>query len=403
MTSVAVGDFNGDGKLDLVTANNVDNTVSVLLGNGDGTFASQVTYPVGNYPSSVATGDFNGDGKLDLVTTNYNDNTISVLLGNGDGTFASQLVSPVGKSPSAVAVGDVNNDGNLDLAVVNTFDNTVSILLGNGDGTFNTNILRVSGQNISVTAGDPFTENLGTIVGAGQASDLSVTIIWNDDTPNSTGVVSGNDPYTITGSHTYSNAGTYTFHLAVTDNSTGETVYADGTATVVANSISLTGQNVSATEGSAFNGIVATGTESGSIGTLSASIAWGDGTTSTGTVTSTGQNTFSVSGTHTYAEEGHPIISITVLDNYGHGATTISPAVVSDAPLSFTSFWASSPKALHGSVKAIFTDADPGGTLSDYTATINWGDGITKAVTIVKGKVANTYSITTTAYLCEGG
>src|SRR5437870_1062741 len=85
--NVAVGDFNGDGKQDLATANSLgSNNVNVLLGNGDGTFQSPVTYGVGNVPTSVAVGDFNGDGRQDLATANLVSNTMSVLLGNGDGT-----------------------------------------------------------------------------------------------------------------------------------------------------------------------------------------------------------------------------------------------------------------------------------------------------------------------------
>src|ERR1035438_7034619 len=86
--SAAVGDFNGDGKLDLAVANGGDNTVSILRGNGNGVFRNAVSYPAGQAPSSVAVGDFNGDGKLDLAVTNsyYNtvSTTVSILLGNGD-------------------------------------------------------------------------------------------------------------------------------------------------------------------------------------------------------------------------------------------------------------------------------------------------------------------------------
>src|SRR6266700_2147560 len=85
--SVAVGDFNGDGKLDLAAANYNSKSVAVLLGNGDGTFRTPLSFLVGNAPAFVAVGDFNGDGKPDLVVANHNDNTISVELGNGDGTF----------------------------------------------------------------------------------------------------------------------------------------------------------------------------------------------------------------------------------------------------------------------------------------------------------------------------
>jgi hypothetical protein len=138
--ALAVGDFNGDGKLDLAVANNNSNqsgTVSVLLGNGDGTFQPHVDYPVGMGPYSVAVGDFNRDGKLDLVVANYPFVfTVSVLLGNGDGTFQPQVTYPVGRQPISVAVADLNGDGKLDLAVADFTDGFVSVLLGNGDGTF---------------------------------------------------------------------------------------------------------------------------------------------------------------------------------------------------------------------------------------------------------------------------
>ena len=134
-SSVAVGDFNGDGKLDLAVANG-NSSISVLLGNGDGTFQAAVNYGVGSGSSSVAVGDFNGDGKLDLAVANWNGSTISVLLGNGDGTFQAAVNYSVGSNPRTVAVGDFNGDGKPDLAVANTSSNTVSVLLGNGDGTF---------------------------------------------------------------------------------------------------------------------------------------------------------------------------------------------------------------------------------------------------------------------------
>ena len=134
--SIAVGDFNGDGKLDLAVASSARGSVSILLGNGDGTFQAAVEYLAVSNPSSVAVGDFNGDGKLDVVVANSGSNNVSVLLGNGDGTFQNALDFNVGSSPSSVAVGDFNGDGKLDLAVANNASGNVSILLGNGDGTF---------------------------------------------------------------------------------------------------------------------------------------------------------------------------------------------------------------------------------------------------------------------------
>ena len=144
---VAVGDFNRDGKLDLVVTNVGSSNVSVLLGRGDGTFGPARSYKVGLNPQSVALGDFNGDHKLDVVVGNAGSNTVSILLGNGDGTFRLAIDYTVGTSPSSVVVGRFNSDSWLDLAVAN-FGNpsiceegSVSILLGNGNGTF-----RHSGQ-----------------------------------------------------------------------------------------------------------------------------------------------------------------------------------------------------------------------------------------------------------------
>jgi hypothetical protein len=140
--ATAVADFNGDGVLDLVVANQDSNTISVLLGAGDGTFQKPVDFEAGKGPFYVAAGDLNGDGKLDLVVANSADNTVSVLLGNGDGTFQKSRAWPAGHSPHAVILADFNGDGKLDIAVVNAGkvadekNGSVSVLLGKGDGTF---------------------------------------------------------------------------------------------------------------------------------------------------------------------------------------------------------------------------------------------------------------------------
>src|SRR5439155_755712 len=142
--SVALADFNGDGKLDLATINSV--SVSVLLGNGDGTLQPPVTDTDVAIQSSFAVGDFNADGKSDLAMAGsggIHQGAVFVMFGNGDGTFQPAATNLAGSAIGSVALGDFNGDGKTDLVVssAGSYDqgftnNGVLVLLGNGDGTF---------------------------------------------------------------------------------------------------------------------------------------------------------------------------------------------------------------------------------------------------------------------------
>jgi hypothetical protein len=183
------GDFNGSGKLGIATTDFYSDGTAVFLGDGDGTFQPYTLFPVANtYLSFTATGDFRGDGKLDLAVTGSSDingvGNVYILLGNGDGTFQSPVAYPVGNAPYGIVIGDFNNDGRADVAVANLSDNTVSVLLGNGDGTFQPQLVSTVGLGpFLLTAADFNTDgNLDLAVSNTDSGSASVLLGNGDGT-----------------------------------------------------------------------------------------------------------------------------------------------------------------------------------------------------------------------------
>jgi len=186
--TVAVGDFNGDGRPDLAVTNSantssgaVPGNVSVLLGNGDGTFQPARTLNVGSTPAFVAVRDFNGDGVSDLAVANFDfniqgPNTVSVLLGNPDGTFQAPLSFGAGTNPDSVAVGDFNGDGLQDLAVANFNSNTVSVLINNTVAALNTLTVNKAGTGSGSVTSSPPGIDCGATCSATYTSGTVVTL-----------------------------------------------------------------------------------------------------------------------------------------------------------------------------------------------------------------------------------
>jgi Bacterial Ig-like domain (group 3)/FG-GAP-like repeat len=234
--SVDSGDWNGDGKADLAVVNqcqtgsNCNGNVTILLGNGDGTFQVPPSYDSGGYEAdSVAVGDLNGDGDLDLVVANLcqsngcshgNNGSVSVLLGNGDGTFqAAQGYATGGFGSSAVAIGDFDADGNADVVVANqcsTSDcksgGSVSVLLGNGKGKLQAAQTYSSGANtaLSVAIADFDRDGDLDLAVANQCQDRSCQ-------NGAVSVLLGKGNGTFRAAQSYASAGYYSDSVAVGD------------------------------------------------------------------------------------------------------------------------------------------------------------------------------------------
>jgi uncharacterized protein (DUF2141 family) len=240
--SVAVADVNGDGKPDLLVTIQCsgipcssDSRIGVLLGNGDGTFQTAVTYGSGGYAAeSVAVRDVNGDGKLDLVVANQcigygncaNGGSVGVLLGNGDGTFQTAVLYDSGGTAESVAVADVNGDGKPDLVVANYCasgcpngtNSNVGMLLGNGDGTFQPIVTIYSGgyASPSVVVGDVNGDGKPDLVVSIQCTSGNMS----SGCTNPEGIVSvllGNGDGTFQAAVTYDSGGVYAYSVAVAD------------------------------------------------------------------------------------------------------------------------------------------------------------------------------------------
>lgn len=265
--------------------------------------------------------------------------------------------------------------------------------------------ITATGTNVTATEGTAFTGPVATITDldtSATASEYSATIDWGDGTPTSAGTITGTGGnFTVSGTHTYAHAGTFTVTTVVTDVDTPtNTATATSTATVAAvvteQPITAAGKNVAATEGTAFHGKVATVTDpdtSATASEYSATIDWGDGTAiSTGTITGTGGN-FTVKGTHTYADEGSYTVTtvVTDVDTSTNTATATSTATVGEGDVltgHAVSFQPTIGQSFTGPV-ATFTDTYTGNVPSDFTATIDWGDGSAPTAGTVSGGGGN--------------
>ncbi len=198
--SMAIGDVNGDGKTDVVTGNTTASSASVLIGNGDGTFKAEAHYTTGNgtTPECLRMGDVNGDGALDIFTANAGTNNVSILLNNGNGTFKAPTTFNTATHPTSIDLSDLNGDGKQDLATANYSAGSVSVLMGNGDGTFKTAVdYTASGNPQMILAADLNRDGKPDLATVNWGSNNASILLNNGNGTYTTAVnyVIGNGPY----------------------------------------------------------------------------------------------------------------------------------------------------------------------------------------------------------------
>jgi hypothetical protein len=205
--SIVLSDVNEDGHLDVVTANSYSDNVSVLLGTGGGTFFTQTTFTVGDNPRSIAISDVNKDGHLDVIAANFYSDDVSVLLGVGNGMFLAQTTFAVGDAPYSVALSDVNEDGHLDVVTANSYSHYISVLLGVGDGAFLTQTIYAVGDypqsiaisdvdkdgHLDVVTASSSSDNVSVLLGVGDGAFLAQTIYAVGDNPRSIAISDVNE------------------------------------------------------------------------------------------------------------------------------------------------------------------------------------------------------------------
>jgi hypothetical protein len=215
---------NGDGHLDIITGNFGGDSVSVLLGNGNGTFQTQATFET-NRPYSVTLGDVNGDGRLDITTASYSSDTARVLLGNGNGTFQTQAIFAAGDGPLAAALGDLNGDGRLDIATANFNAGSTSVLL---------NSIAFTGQTAAVVNAAN-TPTFGTPTATDDGFTVQISNYDANFTYGGTATAGGTVAISNTGLVTVSGVAANTSSTATI--TTTQAGYANGSAQVTATSV----------------------------------------------------------------------------------------------------------------------------------------------------------------------
>lgn len=348
------------------------------------------------FPGQVA-GDFTaavnwGDGVTTAATVTGGSGTFTI---SGDHTFADEgtftvLASFADDAPSTLSA---------------TITSSANVTEGD---SFTPS---ATPQTLAGTEGASLSGTVAVFADAGypnnSAADFTAAIEWGDGTTTAGTVTGSAGPFTVSGSHTYAEEGTQTATVVLLDDAPGT---ANGTATasihIADASLSATAVTIATTEGLSFTGVVANFTDADPAGTATdytATVIWGNGATTLGTVAANGSGGFQVTGTHSYAEEGTAPIIVNITDMGGSTATAASTAKVADATLTATGATVAPTEgaSFTGNV-ASFVDADASASASNFTATITWGDGATTTGTVAANASGGFNVMGTHTYLEEG-
>ena len=367
---------------DLTDDNNASDVFAVLrltAGGTEGATASSVLFGAG-----FRDPNHSGDHTADLTAT----------IDWGDNSSSPGIVSYRAGAYVVSATHTYADEGSYPVSISVLYDGTpMTTMPATIAGTATVADAALTGSTAATAGGTEGAVNSSVLAGAtftdanpgDHTADFTATITWGDGSPTSLGTVSYSaGVYTVSGSHTYAEEGSYPISIGVLDNG-GSTATITGTATVAdaaltGSAAATAGGTEGATNSSVLAGATFTDANPGDhTADFTATITWGDGGGTSAGVVSYSAGTYTVAGSHTYTDEGSYSISIGVLDDGGQTTTITGTATVADAALTGSSVTTAggTEGATNSSVLAgaTFTDANPGDHTADFTATITWGDG----------------------------